>query len=137
MLAVRASATPRDSRAKVGFTPCWPRVGERKYFLAYDVTYANDEYQVRPHRDWESGATVVADALAGPLGQVLRTYPQGPVPETSLRAFGQRVEAVVQELREQGAYRDNCLLAVTLNGEASGNVGKFIRQRVPFYPITR
>ena len=132
-----AEAAPAGTGDKVGFTPCWPRVGERQYFLAYDVTYANGEYEVRPHRDWESGATVVADALAGPLGQVLRAYPRGPVPQTGLRTFGQRVEAAVQKLREQGTYRDNCLLAVTLNGEASGNVGKFIRQRVPFYPITR
>ena len=132
-----AQADSAGAGDKVGFTPCWPRAGERGYLFAYDITYANEEYELRPHTDWESGAMAVADALAGPLGQVLRGYPQGPVGETSLREFGRRVEAAIEKRREQGIYREDCLLAVTLNGEASGNVAKFIRQSVLLYPVTR
>lgn len=132
-----------DRRAKgagtgdeVGFTPCWPRTGQRRYFFAYDITYADGTYQVLPHRDWVSGEPVVMDALAGPLGQVLRDHPKTPVSEVAMREFGQRVQVALDGLREEGTYRQDCLLAVTINGEASNNVSKFLRVQARFYPVT-
>ena len=134
---VEAKAGGRGDQ--VGFDPCWPgpgRAGQRRYYFAYDITYADGSYRVRPHSDWRSGTAVVAEALAGRLGAVLRDHPREAVSPAALRRFGQRVDAEVAHLRAN-AYPPDCLLAVTLNEEASGAVAKFLRGEVRLYPVTR
>lgn len=124
---------------QVGFDPCWPRQGdrsERRYYIAYDVTYANSRYAVKPHSDWQAGVPIVNQALAGPLS-VLRNYPREPVTPDELLESGQRIEAAVDSLRKNGTYPPKCLLVATINEEASGAVAKFLRHRVGIYPITR
>lgn len=51
-------------------------------------------------------------------------------------SFGRHSDAEVDRLRGN-AYPPNCLLAVTLNEEASGAVAKFLRGEVRLYPVTR
>lgn len=124
---------------QVGFDPCWPRQarrGERRYYIAYDVTYANGRYTVKPHSDWQAGVPVVDEALAGPVS-VLRVYPRTSVSPEELLKLGQRIDAAVGSLRENRAYPPKCLLVATINEEASGAVAKFIRHKVGLYPITR
>lgn len=124
---------------QVGFDPCWPGpggAGQRRYYFAYDVTYADGKYRVRRHRDWRTGTAVVAQSLAGRLGAALREHPLEPVSPAALRSFGRRIDAEVDRLRGN-AYPPNCLLAVTLNEEASGAVAKFLRGEVRLYPVTR
>lgn len=124
---------------QVGFDPCWPGpggAGQRRYYFAYDVTYADGKYRVRRHRDWRTGTAVVAQSLAGRLGAALRDHPLEPVSPAALRSFGRRIDAEVDRLRGN-AYPPNCLLAVTLNEEASGAVAKFLRGEVRLYPVTR
>ena len=124
---------------QVGFDPCWPRParwGERRYYIAYDVTYANGRYTVKPHSDWQAGVPVVDEALAGPVS-VLRAYPRTSVSPEGLLKLGERIAAAVGSLRESRAYPPKCLLVATINEEASGAVAKFIRHEVGLYPITR
>ena len=124
---------------QVGFDPCWPGPGgegQRRYYFAYDITYADGKYRVGPHRDWRSGAMVVAESLRGHLGAVLRDHPRELVSSAALRSFGRRIDAEVARLRGD-AYPADCLLAVTLNEEASGAVAKFLRGEVRLYPVTR
>lgn len=124
---------------QVGFNPCWPGpggVGERRYYIAYHLSYADGRYVVRPHTDWQAGAPVVDEALAGPLS-VLRSYPRGAVTGEELRAFGRRIDAALAPLRQSRRYAPECLLVATLNEEASGTVAKFLRRDVRLYPITR
>ena len=124
---------------QVGFDPCWPRQarrGERRYYIAYDVTYANGRYTVKPHSDWQAGVPVVDEALDGPVS-VLRAYPRTSVSPEGLLKLGERIDAAVGSLRENRAYPPKCLLVATINEEASGAVAKFIRHEVGLYPITR
>lgn len=124
---------------QVGFDPCWPRParrGERRYYIAYDVTYANGRYTVKPHSDWQAGVPVVDEALAGPVS-VLRDHPRTSVSPEGLLKLGERIDAAVGSLRENRAYPPKCLLVATINEEASGAVAKFIRHEVGLYPITR
>ena len=124
---------------QVGFDPCWPRPArrnERRYYVAYDVTYANGRYAVKPHSDWQAGVPVVDEALAGPVS-ALRDYPRTSVSPDELLKLGQRIDAAVDGLRKSRAYPPKCLLVATINEEASGAVAKFIRHKVGIYPITR
>lgn len=79
---------------------------------------------------------IVDEALAGPLSG-LRSYPQAFASTQEMLAFGRRLDAAVNPLRENGLYAPECLLVVTLNEEASGAVAKFLRREVGLYPITR
>ena len=124
---------------QVGFDPCWPGpggAGERRYYIAYDLTYADNRYVVRPHSDWQAGVPIVDEALAGPLSG-LRSYPQASASTQEMLAFGRRLDAAVNPLRGNGRYAPECLLVVTLNEEASGAIAKFLRREVGLYPITR
>ena len=124
---------------QVGFDPCWPRPGGRRvrrYYIAYDVTYANGRYAVKPHSDWQAGVPMVDEALAGPVS-VLRTYPRTSVSPEELLNLGKRIDDALDPLREDGTYPPKCLLVATINEEASGAVAKFIRHEVGIYPITR
>lgn len=124
---------------QVGFDPCWPGpggVGARRYYIAYDLTYADERYVVRPHSDWRVGLPIVDEALSGPLS-VLRSYPRAPASTQEMLVFGRRINAALSPLRENGSYAPECLLVATLNEEASGKIAKFLRQDVGLYPITR
>ena len=124
---------------QVGFDPCWPRpggAGERRYYISYDVTYTGNQYRLKPHSDWQAGVPIVDEALAGPLS-VLRSYPRMSASTQEMLAFGRRINAALDPLRESGQYAPQCLLVVTLNEEASGAVAKFLRRDTGLYPITR
>ena len=124
---------------QVGFDPCWPGpggVGERRYYIAYHLSYADGRYVMRPHPDLQAGVPVVDEALAGPLS-VLRSYPREAVTGQALLAFGRRIDAAVAPLRQSGRYAPECLLVATLNEEAPGSIAKFLRRDVRLYPITR
>ena len=124
---------------QVGFDPCWPGpggVGERRYYIAYHLSYADGRYVVRPHPDLQAGVPVVDEALAGPLS-VLRSHPREAVTGQTLLTFGRRIEAAVAPLRQSGRYASECLLVATLNEEAPGSIAKFLRRDVRLYPITR
>ena len=142
-LADAATTGERESGGgigdQVGFDPCWPRPGdrrERRYYIAYDMTYANGRYSVKPHSDWQAGVPMVDEALAGPVS-VLRAYPRNTVSAEGLLEFGRRIDAAVDLLRKNRTYEPKCLLVATINEEASGAVAKFIRHEVGIYPITR
>lgn len=124
---------------QVGFDPCWPRPGgrrERRYYIAYDLTYANGRYAVKPHSDWQAGVPIVDRALANRVS-VLHDFPRTSVSAGELLKLGQRIDAGLDPLREDGTYPPKCLLVATINEEASGAVAKFIRHEVGLYPITR
>ena len=74
--------------------------------------------------------------VAGPLS-VLHSYPRTSVSTRELLAFGRRINAALDPLRQSGQYAPQCLLVVTLNEEASGAVAKFLRRDVGLHPITR
>ena len=132
---LREDAVGDNGGDKLGFTPCWPRHdSEVPYYYAYDVHHANGRYEVQAHRDWTT--PVVRDALSGPL-RALRDYPGEPLAEDGMRNFGQRINATVDVLRQRGIYPQDCVLMVTLNPEATGAVGVFIRSDVGFMPITQ
>ena len=127
---------------RVGFDPCWRRPGaknERRYYYAYDVTFAEGKYMLAAHSDWGRGIATIDEALAGRLA-VLRRYPQSSMTPEALREFGERVEEALAQMRSpspDAPYPRGCLLAVTLNEEAPGSIANFVRHAVGFYPITR
>ena len=124
---------------QVGFDPCWPGPGghrERRYYIAFDITYHEERFLVEPHADWRAGVAIVDRALSGPLA-VLREYPRDWTTRESLHEFGRRIEEALKPMRNRGEYVDECLLVTTLNEEASGTVAKFLRVTVRLYPITR
>ena len=146
LLAEWLSAAPANTAQsgsglgdQVGFDPCWPGpggIGERRYYIAYDVTYADNRYVVKPHSDWQAGVPIVDEALVGPLS-VLRSYPRVSASRREMLVLGQRINAALEPLRENGLYAPGCLLVATLNEEASGAIAKFLRKDVGIYPITR
>ena len=129
----------RGSGDQVGFDPCWPGSGghqERRYYIAFNITYQDKRFLVTPHPDWRAGVATVDRALSGPLA-VLREHPRGWTTRERLHEFGRRVEEALKPMRTRGEYVDECLLVTTLNEEASGAVAKFLRVTVGLYPITR
>lgn len=121
-----------DLRSKIGCVPCWLREGEgRKYYYAYDITYHADtnSFSMKPHRDWKSGAKVVADALSGELS-ILKDYPRGLMTENDFLIFGRRIAP-----HKNRRHGEECRLMATLNEESNGLVIKFVRDKVKFCPI--
>lgn len=136
---LRDAPTREGDGDQVGFDPCWPGPGghrERRYYIAFDITYQEERFLVEPHADWRAGVAIVDRALSGPLA-VLREYPRDWTTRESLHEFGRRIEEALKPVRNRGEYVDECLLVTTLNEEASGAVAKFLRATVRLYPITR
>ena len=131
----------RDLIGKVGgFLPCWPGEANRLYYFAYDLTWLPAEdgrsipprdgrYRIAAHSDMNvpSVAPVVDADLS-----IMRAVPVGEIDRRTLERFAENVEQARKE-----AYDDNCRLAVTLNGEAPGDVVKFIHDVLRFYPVYR
>lgn len=127
----------------VGFDPCWRRESEfgRLYYYAYDVTFErgsdDGRFLITPHSDLQAGISIIDDALTGGL-RVLLAYPRQPMTFDEFREFGRVVESALAPKRQERAdYTENCLLAVTLDGDAPGRVAEFVRVSVGLYPITR
>ena len=138
----RSSSERAGLGDQVGFDPCWPRVaprGARRYFYTYDVTYADDRYDIQPNKDWNDGISIIDTALEGDLS-ILKRYPRGFISADEFQRFGERIESALRPLRGtfgNNGYPEKCLLAVTLNEDASGSIAKFLRHKVGLYPITR
>lgn len=127
----------------VGFDPCWRRDANigRQYYYVYDVTFerGSDEgrFLISPHSDLQAGIPIIDDALQGDL-KVLLAYPRQPMTFDNFREFGRDIEsALTLKRQERPDYTENCLLAVTLDGDAPGRVAEFVRVVVGLYPITR
>ena len=127
----------------VGFDPCWRRDSDlgRRYYYAYDVTFErgadNGRFLITPHGDLQAGIPIIDDALTGDL-RVLLAYPRQSMTFQEFREFGRVVEsALAPKRQERPDYTENCLLAVTLDGDAPGRVAEFVRVAVGLYPITR
>lgn len=116
---------------QIGFTPCWRgNPGEKRFFVTYDVTFANRRYSVAKHRDFARGMRVVDEAPDGLLG-VLDRVPAGELDGAALLEFGGRVSDAVGSY-----YPAPCRLAVTINEQVTGNVIATIN-RAGFYPVYR
>ena len=129
----------------VGFDPCWRRhsSGGRQYYYVYDVTFERESsggrFRIVPHSDWQKDIPIVNEALVGSLS-LLKDYPKHAMTADEFRAFGRRIESALKKKREERPdddYKENCLLAVTLDGDAPGRAAKFVRVDVGLYPITR
>ena len=129
----------------VGFDPCWRRHTDtgRRYYYAYDVTFERDSgggrFLIAPHSDLQAGVPIIDDALTGDL-KVLLDYPNQAMTHEEFRTFGGVVESALATKRRERTdddYTDDCLLAVTLDGDAPGRVAEFVRVVVGLYPITR
>ena len=116
---------------EIGFTPCWRGdPGEKRFFVTYDVTFANERYSVSKHSDFARGMRVVEESPAGLL-EVLDGFPQGELNGTGFLDFGRRVSDAVGRF-----YPADCRIAVTINEEVTGNVIALIN-RAGFYPVYR
>lgn len=127
----------------VGFDPCWRRDSDfgRRYYYAYDVTFErgadNGRFLITPHSDLRAGIPIIDDALTGDL-RLLLAHPRQPMTFEEFREFGRVIESSLAPKRqERSDYTENCLLAVTLDGDAPGRVAEFVRVAVGLYPITR
>ena len=126
----------------VGFNPCWPgdvARDNRRYYFAYDLTYADNRYQIEPHIDWNQRIPVIVAALSGELA-ILHDYPTEAVLPEALVSFGTSVERALAPLRELDSgndYPSDCRLAVTLNAEAPLSVAEFVSVDVGLYPVIR
>lgn len=126
----------------VGFNPCWPGDAardNRRYYFAYDVTYADNRYYIEPHLDWNQRIPVIVAALSDDLA-ILHDYPTGAVSPDALVSFGRSVEQALAPLREVDSgndYPSDCRLAVTLNAEAPLSVAEFVSVDVGLYPVIR
>lgn len=114
-----------------GFNPCWRGERGRVYYFTFDITYlpANDEFEIGAHSDMNRSYVVEEVRTALPL---LREYPLGAIDRQDLALFSERVEDA-RRIR----YGGNCKFAVTINGEAPGNVASFIREDLGLYPVSR
>ena len=70
----------------VGFNPCWPGDAardNRRYYFAYNLTYADNRYQIEPHIDWNQRIPVIDAALSGELA-IMHDYPTEAVSPEAL-----------------------------------------------------
>ena len=144
----KESLSPQEVKNRIikllvgGFMPCWLREpskqNRRRYYYAYDITYdgEKDLYKILPHKDMQSTATVVQEALSGGLSilQDPSQIPQGWVKAEAMEEFGKKVKR-----KKDALYSDksDCWLMTTINKSASGFKQEFVQLRVGFYPIRR
>lgn len=116
---------------EIGFTPCWRGgAGEKRFFVTYEVTFANGRYSVSKHRDFLEGIRKMAGATARVKG-ALEGVPAGEIGEAALLEFGDAVSDAIGRF-----YRDDCRLAVTINTEVTGGVIARVN-RAGFYTLYR
>ena len=132
-LSADNSADAADNlKSRVGCLPCWLGDGKPLYYFAYDINYRGGRYQISPHRNLQSGAPVVNDALEGEV-RIIKNYPRGPISRKEFLAFGKKITAAQKRL-----YGDNqCKMAIRINDEADGKIIKFVRDQAGFCPIYR
>ena len=131
---------------KVGFNPCWPGpllAGEKGklYYFAFDLTYypadrlADHRFKIAPHKDLQSAAAVVRNALSGEL-RVIKNYPKGKITREAFQAFARRVNIAKNRQYRGNKAQAGCLLAATINEIATNLENDFIFS-TGLYPIRR
>ena len=127
---------------KFGFNPCWPGprlVGEegKYYYSTFDLTYypADRQFKIAPHKDLQSAAAVVRNALGGEL-RVIKNYPKGKITREAFQAFAGKINAAKNRQYRGNKAQADCLLAATINESATNRENKFIL-KAGFYPISR
>lgn len=131
-----------DAGDLVGFDPCWPREGARKYYFAYHLEHDPQTglYSMEAHAELERGLSLVPEVQGGALRRALLSHPTDRMQESELLALGGRIERALQDLR--GRYGDHyyvegCLLAVTINADTYNYISEMVRTKVLLYPVTR
>ena len=122
----------RNLRREIGCLPCWLGSGAPRYYFAFNITYTKNLFRISPHRDLQSGAPPVQEALAGALGAIY-DYPRGAVGREEFLRFAEKITAAKKRM-----YGENgCRLPATINEEATGRTIKFVRDAAGFCPILR
>lgn len=130
------SQTAKELRDEIGFVPCWLGPGTPRYYFTYNITYfpGKDKFRIAPHRDLQSNAPVVRNAINGELA-LINHYPKGEISRGDFLRFAQSVRAA--QKRQYG--ENGCRLAATINkrGVDLTVTNDFIFSRIGFYPVGR
>ena len=130
------SQTAKELRDEIGFAPCWPGPGNPRYYFTYNITYfpGKDKFRIAPHRDLQSNAPVVRNAINGELA-LINNYPKGEISRGAFLRFAKSVRAA--QKRQYG--ENGCRLAATINkrGVDLTVTNDFIFSRAGFYPVGR